>query len=159
MKPHRSGAKTGMAMMADKVFVDTNVLLRSLIDQFPESSACRGLLLEQRKAEKELWISRQVVRELLVQMTHPKTLSTLLTRDQVQFQMRTVLRLFKVANETSDTTTMLLTLMRDYAISGKQVHDANIVAVMLTNQINTLLTLNTVDFKRYSDRITLLIPR
>jgi predicted nucleic acid-binding protein len=43
-------------------------------------------------------------------------------------------------------------------VSGKQIHDANIVAAMLTNGIDTLLTLNTADFKRYEDRITLLTP-
>lgn len=48
--------------------------------------------------------------------------------------------------------------MRDYSVSGRQVHDANIVAVMLANGIDTLLTLNTADFKRYEDRITLLTP-
>ncbi len=144
--------------MADKTFVDTNVLLRSLIDEFPESAACRALMVEQRKAEKEMWVSRQVIRELLVQLTHPRTLKIPLTNEQVQSQIETVLTLFLIADETSATTSMLLTLLRDYSVSGKQIHDANIVASMLVNGIDTLLTLNTVDFKRYQNRIALLEP-
>jgi predicted nucleic acid-binding protein len=144
--------------MAGKVFVDTNVLLRSLIDEFPESAACRALVVAQRKAENEMWISRQVVRELLVQLTHPRTLKTPLTGEQVQSQLEAVFRLFRVADETSITTDTLLMLLREYSVSGKQIHDANIVAAMLANGIDTLLTLNTADFKRYEDRITLLVP-
>jgi len=156
MKRHPSAVKTGTMTMAGKALVDTNVLLRSLIDQFPESEVCRTLVMEQRKAETELWVSRQIIRELLVQLTHPHTLKTPLTRKQILAQMDMVLTLFRVADETSATTNMLLTLLRDYSVSGKQIHDANIVAAMLANSIDTLLTLNTADFKRYEDRITLL---
>lgn len=144
--------------MAGKTFVDTNVLLRSLIDQFPESKACREAVFAQRKAGAEMWISRQVVRELLVQLTHPRTLTTPLTPEQVQTQVKTILTLFRVADETSVTTQTLLTLMDDYPVSGKQIHDANIVAAMLTNGIDTLLTLNAADFNRYSDKIQLVVP-
>jgi len=38
------------------------------------------------------------------------------------------------------------------------VHDANIVATMLTYGIDTLLTLNIDDFKRFADKIMLLNP-
>jgi hypothetical protein len=34
----------------------------------------------------------------------------------------------------------LLTLLRDYSVSGKQVHDVNTVAVMLANRIDILLS-------------------
>lgn len=145
--------------MAGRAFVDTNVLLRSLIDGFPESEACRALVLAQRKAETEMWISRQVVRELLVQLTHPRTLTVPLTTDRVLAQVNAVLRLFRIADETSATTRILLMLLRDYGLVGEQIHDANIVAAMLTNGIDTLLTLNTADFQRYTDRIRLLMPQ
>lgn len=144
--------------MAGKTFVDTNVLLRSLIDQFPESKACRETVFAQRKAGAEMWISRQVVRELLVQLTHPRTLKTTLTPEQVQAQVKTVLTLFRVADETSVTTQTLLTLVQDYPVGGKQIHDANIVAAMLANGIDTVLTLNAADFNRYADKIRVVVP-
>ena len=145
-------------MMAGKTFVDTNVLLRSLIDQFPESKACREAVFAQRKAGAEMWISRQVVRELLVQLTHPRTLKMPLTPEQVQTQVKTVLTLFRIVDETSVTTQTLLTLVNDYPVSGKQIHDANIVSAMLTNSIDTLLTLNVADFNRYGDKIQVVVP-
>ncbi|MBL8131909.1 MAG: hypothetical protein JNL42_08630 [Anaerolineae bacterium] len=45
-----------------------------------------------------------------------------------------------------------------YPTSGKQVHDANLVATMLVYGIDTLLTINMDDLKRYMDRITLVSP-
>jgi predicted nucleic acid-binding protein len=42
-----------------------------------------------------------------------------------------------------------------YDVGGKQVHDANVVATMLTHGITRLLTFNTGDFSRFADIITL----
>jgi predicted nucleic acid-binding protein len=40
-------------------------------------------------------------------------------------------------------------LITKYAISGKQVHDARLVAMMLVWRIESVLTLNERDFRRY----------
>lgn len=41
------------------------------------------------------------------------------------------------------------------AVSGVQVHDARLVAVMRVHRIQRLLTLNFQDFRRYSDIVAL----
>lgn len=91
-----------------------------------------------------------------MQVTHPRTFITPLTGEQAVQHISNILKTCQVVDEANTTTNTLL--MRDYSVSGRQVHDANIVAVMLANGIDTLLTLNTADFKRYEDRITLLTP-
>lgn len=147
-----------MVTMADRAFVDTNVVLRVLFRQFPESEACLAAVQAQWENDIDLWISRQVIRELLVQMMHPRTLQSPLSGHQVQAQMQTILTLFRVADETRLTTEQLLALVKAYPVGGKQIHDANIVATMLVHDIDRLLTLNTADFQRYADRITLVEP-
>ena len=67
-------------------------------------------------------------------------------------------QVFQIADETDITTRELLKLIQSYPIGGKQIHDANIVATMLAYDIDTLMTLNTSDFKRFSDQITLISP-
>jgi predicted nucleic acid-binding protein len=37
--------------------------------------------------------------------------------------------------------------------AGKQVHDANVVATMLVHGVDTLVTLNSDDFVRFSGHI------
>lgn len=47
----------------------------------------------------------------------------------------------------------LVELMRSIEISGKQVHDAHIVATMQVHDIPRLLTYNVSDFKRFASLI------
>jgi len=49
-----------------------------------------------------------------------------------------------------------LSLLKAYPTGGKQVHDANIVATMMVYQIDTLLTQNLDDMKRFSGIVKLL---
>jgi hypothetical protein len=50
-------------------------------------------------------------------------------------------------------------LIAKYAVSGKQVHDARLVAMMLVWQIEQVLTLNDRDFRRYEpEGITVVTP-
>lgn len=49
----------------------------------------------------------------------------------------------------------LLDLVRRFAVRGKQVHDANIVATMRANGVATLATLNGSDFRRFDELIAL----
>jgi hypothetical protein len=58
-----------------------------------------------------------------------------------------------VLDDTELVTRKLLELSKRFSVTGKQVHDANIVATMLVHDIPTLLTHNTKDFNRYRDLI------
>ncbi len=52
-----------------RAFVDTNVLLRSIHTGLPLHAAAAELVKRFRKDNYEMWISRQVIREYLVQVT------------------------------------------------------------------------------------------
>jgi predicted nucleic acid-binding protein len=49
-----------------------------------------------------------------------------------------------------------LGLVRDYRVTGVQVHDARLVASMLAHGIQSLLTLNSADFERYAKIINVV---
>ena len=59
-------------------------------------------------------------------------------------------------DETAVVRDTLLELLQQYPTQGKQVHDANIVATMLAYKIDTLLTLNVADLKRFGDKIKII---
>lgn len=145
-----------MAMTAGKAFVDTNVLLRSIFKTMPLHHEADRLVKQTREAGSELWISRQVIREYLVQVTHPRFFVRPLTIEEAVQQVVNLELLFKIADETQAVTQQLLSLLKSYPTSGKQVHDANIVATMLVYQIDTLLTQNLDDMKRFSGIMKLL---
>jgi predicted nucleic acid-binding protein len=147
-----------MMTMDARAFVDTNVLLRALMPQLPLHKPCEALIQKMWTDSVELWINRQIIREYLVQALHPNTFSPPLTVAQVTPQISLITALFRTADETHQTTSELLRLLQMYEIRGKQVHDANLVATMKVYGIETLLTLNIGDFKRFEPAISIIVP-
>jgi predicted nucleic acid-binding protein len=145
-----------MAMTDDKAIVDTNILLRATIPGFSLHEQAKQLIDEQIEAEVELWISRQIIREYISQATRPQAFLKPMTIEQVELQIVTMRGLFKIADETEAVTAQLLALLKEFPTGGKQIHDANIVATMLAYGIDTLLTLNVDDMKRFANKIRLL---
>ncbi|GAB4432141.1 MAG: type II toxin-antitoxin system VapC family toxin [Anaerolineae bacterium] len=145
-------------MTGARAFVDTNVLLRAMVPQMAMHEACEELLRAMWTGQVELWISRQIIREYLVQVTHPNTFVVPLTVEQISHQVETLLSIFQVADDTAAVTAQLMDLVKVYPTRGKQIHDANVVATMLAYNIDTLLTINVDDVKRFQDRIKLISP-
>jgi ABC-type transporter Mla MlaB component len=85
---------------------------------------CKALVDRQWENDVELWISGQVMREFIVQATHPRTLKQPLNMEQVLYEISRVQRLFKIADDTTAVRARLLDLIRQHSVQGKQVHDA-----------------------------------
>ena len=63
---------------------------------------------------------------------------------------------FEILEDGPVVTESLVALCREIPVGGRQIHDANIVATMLTHGERRLLTFNTADFRRYGDLIELV---
>ena len=70
--------------------------------------------------------------------------------------MKQYFKQFLIADETHYTTQILFQLVGDNDISGKKIHDANIVASMIENNIKKILTHNVQDFKRFTNKIEII---
>ena len=90
--------------------------------------------------------------DYLVIMIRPQSFETL-DRATVPDQIRRFLDLLGVADEFAAVTERLIALTAEVPISGKQVHDANMVATLLAYGIPTLVTHNTRDFVRFGKHI------
>lgn len=142
--------------VADPVLVDTNVLIYHQIATSPFHVAARTQLRDLLAAGHTLWVSRQILREYLAAMSRPGTVTpplpmTTLIADVQTFQSR-----FFIAEDGPAVTAHLLSLLASVPCAGKQVHDGNIVATMLTYGIPRLLTHNVADFSRFAAVITLI---
>jgi predicted nucleic acid-binding protein len=138
-----------MSTTGGKAFVDTNVLLRAMNPGLELHTEAEQLIPRLWSEDVELWISRQVIREYMVQVTRPPFLAPARTLGQVLAQLEAILSLFRVADQTSRMTNQLIDLIKLFPTSGKQIHDANIVAVMLVTQ-------NIDDMKRFAPKISLI---
>lgn len=135
-------------LMLDKVFLDTNILvyLANEDSPFHHKVVTR---FKKLAGECELWISRQVLREYAVVMTRTGTVEKPLSPSEVAADIEQWEGIFQIADETEEVTRILVELIKEYDIKGKSIHDANIIATMTANLIETLFTFNTDDFKEF----------
>ncbi len=139
-----------------RVFIDTNILIYASISGSPFCQLARDAIQRLEKEHAELFISRQVLREYLASMTRPDMLTKELSRKSVVNAVRNFEEDFTVFNDDPVVTEQLLELIETVSVSGKQIHDANIVATMLVNDVHELLTHNVSDFKRFSGHIKII---
>lgn len=140
-----------MTMAASRVFIDTNVLVYAAIPQSPFCLKARGVLARLERAGHELCISRQVIRELLVQLS--RTPHQEYKPADIFAAVRTLEKHYWVAEEHSLVGEQLYLLLDKVPCGGKQIHDANIVATMLAFDIPQLFTYNLDDFRRFDSFI------
>ena len=139
------------------MFIDTNVLVNSRILEAPQHSIARLHLERAFSGNEPLAISRQIIREYLAVVTRPQNWPVPITYDQALEDVNSLLSTYEILEDGPVVTDQLLDLCRSVSAGGKQIHDANIVATMLAYGERRLLTLNTADFRRYTDRIELVI--
>jgi predicted nucleic acid-binding protein len=78
--------------------------------------------------------------------------------DQVLAQIQTLLPSLMILDEPLASADLLRTLVQRYQIRGKNVHDANIVAVMLAHGVRRLATYNQADFERFDEVVLEALP-
>jgi len=132
------------------LFIDTNTLVYANVLEAPHHKDALAAITTAFENGRELWISRQVIREYLATLTRPQAFGTV-PKQTILIPINQFLEQFNVADDTLAVTEKLLNLMTCYEIGGKKVHDANIVATMLTYGIPAILTHNTKDFERFGD--------
>lgn len=89
-------------------------------------------------------------------VTWPQTWLAATRLEDVLDDVNKLIGNLEILEDGPAVTESLLTLCREVSVGGRQIHDANIVATMLTYGERRLLTFNTADFLRYGDRIELV---
>ena len=84
-------------------------------------------------------------------MTRPGLLETPLTPDEVANDLEQWQEIFGVVDETRNVTAHLIALLKTYAVKGKRIHDANLVAAMLAHGIAEIWTANSADFRQFKE--------
>ncbi len=142
-----------MVIMEDKkLFLDTNILVYSSLTNSDFQHIARGKILEFATNNYEIWISRQVIREYLSVISKILFTEPDFKIDDVIISVEKFSNQFYIADEIKSTSEILLDLVKKHNITGKNVHDCNIVATMKQYEINNILTHNTKDFIKYSPR-------
>ena len=138
------------------MFIDTNVLVYARIFEAPHHVSAREALQRAFGEDEPVRISRQVVREYLSVITRRQDWLAPFTPGEAVDDVRRLLNAFEMLEDGPEVTETLIALCGVVSAPGRQVHDANIVATMLTHGERRLLTFNTKDFRRYGERVELV---
>ncbi len=134
--------------------LDTNLLLRfcdTASSQHPIAINAIATLL---KRGEQVFVTAQNLIEFWAVATRPKSANGFdWTPQQTEQEINRLLNLFLFLEDSPVIFTHWQKLVLQYAVSGKQVHDARLVAAMLAHGISQLVTFNTTDFVRYSNII------
>lgn len=140
----------------DSTFVDTNTLVYATVPSAPLHGIAGAAVTELRESGGMIWISRQVIREYLAVMTRSQIFAQPPSVQSLLEQIKAFEGWFRVADDNAAVTEQLVALLKAVPMAGKQIHDANIVATMLTYRVSRLSTNNVEDFLRFRDFIVVV---
>lgn len=104
-------------------------------------------------------MSPQILNELYATLTNPKSVNSPLRYIEVLNEIKLYFSSIYIKKifPTQQTVEILLDLLAKYHVTKQEIHDLNIVAIMLTYNISQICTYNVTDFKNYNE-ITVFSP-
>jgi predicted nucleic acid-binding protein len=140
------------------IFVDTNILLRSLQTSDPHYVIAERAVTKLRSRQETLCIAPQNLVEFWSVATRPASENGIgMSSTKVAAEITALLRLFHLLPYRGDVLQTWRRIVLEYSVLGKQAHDAHIVAMMQVHSIPAILTFNTAHFERFRG-ITILNP-
>jgi predicted nucleic acid-binding protein len=144
--------------MTDRVLVDTNVLIAAVDSARPGHIEAQELIEGDPRA---LAVTGQIMREFLVVMTRPVAVNGYGVRgDSAVAVWSEITSTLDLLDEGVGSQQLLRTFVADGRALGKQVHDAQLVAVAVDRAATSIVTANRRHFERFADLLTIedLVP-
>jgi predicted nucleic acid-binding protein len=138
--------------------LDTNIWLRTVQRESPHHTLAVDALAALLVRGDDVYITAQNVIEFWSVATRPAAANGLGWSVQtVREEIERLQAQFPPLDETADVFGHWLSLVTASQVIGRRVHDARLVAVMLTHGITHLLTFNHQDFRQFP-MITVVTP-
>jgi predicted nucleic acid-binding protein len=138
--------------------VDTNILLRISRRSDPQHKIIDAALAKLALAGTALYYTHQNIAELWNVMTRPAARNGFgLTAAEAESEVRVIEAGMNFLAENEAVYREWRKIVVQHSVSGVQVHDARLVAVMRVHAVSHILTLNVADFDRYG-RATAMHP-
>ena len=141
----------------NSVCIDANILIHATFQDFDEAKHLKSLKTLDSFADSGviIYVTPQILREFFAISTNSTIFKKPLSNKQAVKKIKEFLNYFRLASENDATIQSLLHLLEKYGTLRQKIHDMNIVATMLDNDIRHLLTFNGKDFKDIKE-ITLI---
>jgi len=141
-------------MAADRVFVDTNVLLTACDPARALHSRARALFQILPDRGVALYASGQIMREYLVVATRPREVNGLgLSVPDALGNLALFRQRLTILDEDAQVAATLLCLVEQTGSAGKAVHDTNVAATAIRHGVGALLTADGSHFDRFTEQL------
>ena len=133
------------------VLVDTNILLRSMQPHHPHYVLVERALLALQAQNETLYVTAQDLVEFWAVATRPEKSENGLgmSPDMAAKELAVLKDLFQLLPEPDSVFVEWERLGTTCKVSGKNTHDARLVATMRLHGIEKVLTFNISDFQRF----------
>ncbi len=129
-------------------FLDTNVLLGATDTGRVNHAACRVIVEAGPSAGIHFVVTGQIIREYLTVATRPTDGNGFGMEPAAAIHnVDALLTRMHVLPENAEVARNLVALVRTHSISGKRIHDANVLAAMSTHGVQNLITANLDDYE------------
>src|SRR5437899_1522404 len=139
-----------------RVLVDTNVRLRSAQPSHPlcpQATHAVSKLLRQKDA---VYFCFQNIAEFWNVASRPAEMNGLgFSQEEVLEEVNSIENLLTLLPDIPAIYPVWKRIVQDHGVHGVKVYDARLVAVMSVYAIDSVLTFNVADFKRYGNINTL----
>ncbi len=141
------------------LFLDTNILLAATDESRPHHRYARHVIASHQRIGMHLGISGQIVREYLVVATRSLEANGLgLSSNDALNNVDEFRKRLVFFDETEAVSNTLRLLTKNCQLTGKRIHDANVVATMSTYGLSKLITGNQGDFSVFPEVETVGLP-
>lgn len=129
------------------MLIDSNILVYAINSISPKYKKAQKFLQEN---VGNLDIAHQNILESIRILTHPKFAYPMRVKDALE-AVSSIVKVCNVINPNYQTVYIALELIRKYKMSSDKVFDCYLTATALSNNIDTIVTDNTKDFKKFKE--------
>lgn len=140
------------------ILLDTNILTCTKQAAHPEYARVTQRLLTYVMQDEELVVCPQVLYEFYVVATRPATArgGLGLSSEEALREIQSFQQTYSFVDDPTELFYSWRDLIERYGTEGLPAYDTRLVAFMQAQRIRQIYTLNSSDFNRYSDIITVL---
>ena len=140
-----------MKITGKSVVVDTNIWIYFLNKDSPYHKKTREKVADLLGMDYAIFVTTQIIREIFVVLTKDDLVEKPVEVKKALTKVNEILESVNIIYENNESLKILTGLIAKYKLKGKKIHDANVVAVALANNIKHIFTNNVDDFKFFTE--------
>lgn len=141
-----------------RVLIDTNILLRSAQPNHPLSAQATQAVAKLLRQQNPLFFCAQNITEFWNVATRPAGVNGLgMSSQEALREINSIEKLLTLLPDIPAIYPEWKDIVVNHNVQGVRCYDARLVALMKVYSLDSILTFNTADFKRYGN-ITILHP-